>query len=94
MTRILAGLAFAGTAIAACISSGTETTINNALKAGGEGAVVQLCPGAVITVQNTIAFTSANQELSTQGYPTGSTRGIIRLKTTDQSISAVIRGAV
>ncbi|PNP47353.1 hypothetical protein TGAMA5MH_01169 [Trichoderma gamsii] len=92
MTKLFGLLGFASLAAAACISSGDETTINNALKSGGASAVVQLCPGAVITVHNTVAFTAANQELSTQGYPTGSTRAIIRLQATDQSISAVIRG--
>lgn len=92
MTRLFGLLGFANLAAAACISSGDETTINNALKSGGAGAVVQLCPGAVITVHNTVAFTAANQELSTQGYPTDSTRAIIRLQATDQSISAIIQG--
>lgn len=92
MTKLFGLVGFANLAAAACISSGDETTINNALKSGGAGAVVQLCPSAVITVHNTVAFTAANQELSTQGYPTDSTRAIIRLQTTDQSISAVIRG--
>lgn len=92
MTRLFGFLGFANLAATACISSGDETTINNALKSGGVGAVVQLCPNAVITVHNTVAFTAANQELSTQGYPTDATRAIIRLQATDQSISAVIHG--
>jgi hypothetical protein len=92
MARFFGILGFVNLAAAACISNGDETTINNALKSGGAGAVVQLCPSAVITVHNTVAFTAANQELSTQGYPTDSTRAIIRLQATDQSISAVIRG--
>lgn len=62
---------------AACISSGDQNTITDALSSGGEGAIVQLCPNAVITITNTINFTAANQEISTHGYPTGSTRGTI-----------------
>ncbi|KAL7928398.1 hypothetical protein V8C35DRAFT_333016 [Trichoderma chlorosporum] len=92
MIRTLGLLASAGLARSACISSGDETTINNALAAGGQGAIVQLCPNTVITVHNTVVFTAPNQELSTQGYPTDGSRAIIRLQTTDQSISAVVRG--
>jgi hypothetical protein len=92
MTKSLVWAALAYRAAAACISSGNETTINSAFKAGGTGTVIQLCPNAVITVHNTIAFTAPNQELSTQGYPTDASRGIIRLQATDQSISAVVRG--
>jgi hypothetical protein len=92
MARLFGLLACVNLAVAACISSGDETTINNALQSGGQGALVQLCPNAVILVHNTVTFTAANQELSTQGYPTDGTRGIIRLQTTDPSITAVISG--
>jgi hypothetical protein len=64
---------------AACISSGNHDTINNALLNGGPGARIQLCPGAVIQISDTIAFTADNQEISTEGYPTGDTRATIQL---------------
>lgn len=66
-------------ALAACISSGDQNTINNALAAGGTGAIVQLCASAQIVVTGQIQFTADNQELSTAGYPTGTTRATIQL---------------
>ncbi|UKZ78827.1 hypothetical protein TrVFT333_006572 [Trichoderma virens FT-333] len=66
-------------ASAACISSGNQDTINNALRSGGNGAVVQLCANALIQITSQISFTADNQEISTQGYPTGSTRGTIQV---------------
>ncbi|KAH0525750.1 hypothetical protein TsFJ059_009169 [Trichoderma semiorbis] len=66
-------------ASAACISSGNQATIQNALQSGGNGAVVQLCPGAVIQITDQISFTADNQEISTQGYPTDSSRGTIQV---------------
>jgi hypothetical protein len=53
----------------ACISSGDQNTINNALAAGGSNAIVQLCASALIQVTGQITFTATNQEISTAGYP-------------------------
>lgn len=64
-------------ACAQCISGGDDSTINSALSNGGEGTVVSLCPGATITIFNQISFTANNQEISTEGYPTDSTRATI-----------------
>lgn len=64
-------------ATAQCISGGDDGTINNILSSSGEGAVVSLCPGATIVIYNTIQFTADNQEISTQGYPTDSSRATI-----------------
>src|SRR3977135_1296536 len=63
----------------ACISSGDESTINSAMSAGGPGAIVQLCASALIQVAGQITFTAENQEISTEGYPTDSTRGTIQI---------------
>ncbi|OZJ02248.1 hypothetical protein BZG36_04916 [Bifiguratus adelaidae] len=81
------------TAAASCISSGDQNTINSAFKAGGVGAVVQLCPSAVITITDYIQFTADHQELSTQGYPTGSTRATIQLNSQGTNASTLISGA-
>ena len=62
---------------AQCISGGDDGTINSILVNGGEGAVVSLCPGATIVIYNSIQFTANNQEISTQGYPTDSTRATV-----------------
>ena len=63
----------------ACISSGDENTVNNALAAGGEGTIVQLCANAIIKVADQITFSADNQEISTEGYPTDSTRATIQI---------------
>lgn len=56
------------TTAATCLdSSATDVDINAALYYGGAGAVVQLCPGAKISLTNAIFFTAANQVLTTQG---------------------------
>ncbi|KAF2095224.1 hypothetical protein NA57DRAFT_68186 [Rhizodiscina lignyota] len=75
--QVLPLLAAAASASAACISSGDQTTINNAFSAGGQGAVVQLCANAVITITGSVTFTAADQELSTEGYPTDDSRATL-----------------
>ncbi|KAI5455616.1 hypothetical protein BGZ63DRAFT_368653 [Mariannaea sp. PMI_226] len=90
---LLALVARKATNTASCVSSGDEVTIQNLLKAGGAGAVVQLCPGALITVSNSINITADNQEISTQGYPTGSTRATIKLKSSVDGRGTIIQGA-
>ena len=62
-----------------CISSGDQTTINTALSAGGTDTIVQLCPNALINLTDTVYFTAPNQEISTVGYPTDSTRATLQL---------------
>jgi hypothetical protein len=79
-------------AIAACISSGDQSTINNALSTGGAGAIVQLCAGVTIKITDSIKFTAENQEISTQGYPTGSTRALVQIAS-GSSTSTLISGA-
>lgn len=64
---------------AACISSGDQSVINNAFQSGGENTVVQLCANALIQITDKITFTADGQELSTQGYPTGSSRATIEV---------------
>lgn len=78
-------------ASAACISSGNQNTINSALSSGGAGAIVQLCAGVTIQITGTIQFTADNQEISTQGYPTGTTRATIQIAT-GNSVSTLISG--
>jgi hypothetical protein len=56
------------TTAATCLgSSATDVDINAAFYYGGAGAVVQLCPGAHISLTNPVFFTAANQVLTTQG---------------------------
>ncbi|KAJ6785892.1 hypothetical protein PWT90_07918 [Aphanocladium album] len=77
-TRALLG-ALPAVASAACISSGDHSTINNALRSGGAGAVVQLCENALIKIVDQISFTADDQEILTQNSPTGSTRATIQV---------------
>lgn len=63
-----------------CLAAGsTEVTINNLFTKGGVGTIVRLCPSTSYTINGTIYFTAANQELSTNGYVTGAKRATILL---------------
>ncbi|UKZ64069.1 uncharacterized protein TrAtP1_005289 [Trichoderma atroviride] len=73
------GLLLPALASAACISSGDQNTINSAFQSGGQNAVVQLCPNALIQITDIVKFTADGQELSTQGYPTDSSRATIQV---------------
>ena len=77
---------------AACISSGDQSTINDALSSGGAGKIVQLCAGVTIEITGTISFTAEDQEISTEGYRTGSTRALIQIAT-GNDVSTLISGA-
>ena len=79
-------------ASAACISSGNQNTINNALSSGGAGTIVQICTGVTIQITGTISFSAENQEISTEGYPTGSTRATLQIAT-GNDVSTLISGA-
>ena len=76
---------------ASCVSSGDASTINNLFSAGGAGTIVQLCPNTVLSITAPIAFTAADQEISTQGYPTDSTRAIIQ-PASGSSVTTLING--
>lgn len=69
-------------------STATDVTINTLLSHGGVGAIVSLCPGATIALQNSIIFTSSNQSISTMGPFTQETRAI--LKVTGSKLSTAI----
>ena len=75
-----------------CISSGDETTINDALSSGGAGTIIQLCPNTVISINNQISFTANDQEISTQGYPTDATRATIKVAQGSQ-VGTLVSGA-
>ncbi|KAM0752391.1 hypothetical protein T439DRAFT_324472 [Meredithblackwellia eburnea MCA 4105] len=66
-------------------SSYTETMINTLFQYGGANTTVYLCPSTVISLQNPIIFTAANQTLATRGFPTDSTRATIRVTGAAQS---------
>ena len=78
----------AANAASSCIASGTEAAINAALV--GTGAQAVLCPGAVFELSNPVTFTAPNQQLYTQGDPTGSTRAILRVAST--SLATAVQG--
>ncbi|GAA5959582.1 hypothetical protein JCM3765_007203 [Sporobolomyces pararoseus] len=83
-----------GTRLArACIgSSADETTINAALYYGGKGAIVRLCLGAVININNPIFFSAPNQIITTAGNPSGNSRATIVVQGKNQACA--VYGAV
>ncbi len=91
MAVALASLALLSLVQGACISTGNQGTINQLFQNGGANTVVQLCPGATIPITDSIVFTASGQEISTQGYPTDSTRRDDHHPARHQS-AAAIRG--
>ncbi|ROV95286.1 hypothetical protein VPNG_08944 [Cytospora leucostoma] len=90
LLTIVSLVSLAAIAAADCIPSGPASTVNSALQAGGAGAVVQLCPGAVINITDAeITFTAENQELSTEGYPEDSTRATVIIEPGSNITSAI-----
>jgi hypothetical protein len=75
-------------AVAGCINSGTEATINAALQ--GPGASAVLCPGTTFRLSAPVRFTAANQRLYTQGLPTGITRALLQI--VSPSLTQAING--
>lgn len=71
-----------------CIASGTEVEINAALT--GSGARAILCPGAVFHLAAPVRFSALDQEISTQGYPTDSTRAVLLVD--DSNLTSAVNG--
>ena len=82
-------LFLSSTAHTACISSGDETTINNLLLSGGPTTTVSLCTNAVFNLKHPIVFTAPDQELSTQGYPSGFARATIVVTGVNQTAAII-----
>jgi hypothetical protein len=72
----------------ACIPSGDDTSIQNALT--GVGAEAVLCPDAVFNLYRSIYFTADSQQIYTEGFPTDSTRAF--LKIVADSVATAING--
>lgn len=68
---------------AACIASGDVAGITAALS--GQGAAAVLCPSAVFDLTSPITFTAADQQIYTQGLPSGSTRASLVVTGSGQS---------
>ena len=76
---ILALLLLLPAALAApdCLRFADSHTINQAFIDGGPGKQVFLCPSKTYRLREPIIFTAAEQEIATQGYPTGSERATL-----------------
>ncbi|PRP88331.1 hypothetical protein PROFUN_03245 [Planoprotostelium fungivorum] len=68
----------------------SDTILQNALKQGGVNYILSLCQDAVYSLNATIEFTAAGQEISTDGYPSGDARAA--LVVAGSSISIAISG--
>ena len=69
-----------------CISSGTQDDINKALVGRYSEAI--LCKGSVFELSGPVVFTSSNQRVYTQGFPTDDTRA--KLVISDQKAVTAI----
>jgi hypothetical protein len=63
--------------VLSCIPSGTDADISAALTDPGSEAV--LCPGAVFILGDTVRFTTPNQRIYTQDFPTDGSRALLRI---------------
>ncbi|RSH89370.1 hypothetical protein EHS25_002482 [Saitozyma podzolica] len=68
-----------------CLPSGDERAINTALRNGGKGAVVSLCPGSVHRLNGTVYFTAQRQTLTTLGDPLGRDRALLIVEGANQA---------
>lgn len=71
-----------------CIPSGTQVEINAALNAAG--AIADLCPNAIFTLTGPVTFSAANQQVRTQGLPSGDQRALLRVAAA--SLTSAING--
>ena len=69
--------------INSCIPSGDQNSINSVLIS--DGSVAVLCPGAVFNLTATVRFTQSNQEIYTEGFPTDSTRAVLKIANSDMT---------
>jgi hypothetical protein len=64
-----------------CVSPDPANTVtdrlNQLLSSGGNGYVLSLCPSQQYMITAPILFAAPNQEISTQGYPTGDDRATL-----------------
>ena len=67
--------------VMSCQSPDPQNTLtdrlNQALAGGGSGYVLSLCPSTQYFITQPLAFAASNQEISTQGYPTGNGRATL-----------------
>ena len=63
-----------------CLRFADYDSINALFTSGGPGTKVHLCPGKVYRLSGPIIFTAADQELATAGYPTDSSRAVLRVQ--------------
>lgn len=64
--------------------------LQTALNAGGAGFVLSLCKGQTYDLTSALQFTAADQEISTEGYPTGDDRA--KLVVTGNGQTTAIKG--
>lgn len=76
---------------AACYGKSTTVQdINDFFTEGGVGATLLLCPGAVISVDETILFAASGQTIQTQGGSTVALKRRATLKITGASVATAI----
>ncbi|KAG7553539.1 hypothetical protein FFLO_03046 [Filobasidium floriforme] len=75
---ILCSILAATVVRSACVDNSTDTAgLQKLLTEGGEGYTLSLCAGQVYSITQSLNFTNTSQEISTEGYPTDSTRAML-----------------
>ncbi|WWD18586.1 hypothetical protein CI109_103039 [Kwoniella shandongensis] len=65
-------------ASAACTPNTSDTSaLQSLIQQGGAGYTLQLCAGQTYNLTDTLNYTAANQEISTEGYPQDDTRATL-----------------
>ena len=96
LTQSLSSVLSRQTANTTCIPADPANTVtdrlNAALRSGGTGYVLSLCPNTQYLIQAPIVFTAPNQEISTEGYPTDGSRATLVVSGPAQTHTTAVDG--
>ncbi|WWC62702.1 uncharacterized protein I303_105299 [Kwoniella dejecticola CBS 10117] len=80
IASIIASAILTISASAACTPSSVDTAgLQKLITDGGAGYTLQLCASQVYELSEQLNYTAANQEISTEGYPTDDTRATLKM---------------
>ncbi|KIR42915.1 hypothetical protein I307_05080 [Cryptococcus deuterogattii 99/473] len=78
---------------AACTDNSTDTAgLQKLLTDGSDGYKLQLCQNQIYSLTDVLNYTASNQEISTEGYPTGDARAVLVVAGFNQSTAVSASG--
>ncbi|WWC70872.1 uncharacterized protein I206_104824 [Kwoniella pini CBS 10737] len=91
---ILTSAILAITASAACTPNTVDTAgLQKLITDGGAGYTLQLCSSQIYELSEQLNYTAANQEISTEGYPTDDTRATLKMVGFNKTTSVMAQDA-